>query len=153
MTECILATSDRDYQAAAVLFKEYAAWLNIDLCFQGFDHEISDLKKMYGNKGGIILYQTEGQFVACVAIRKMNDEIAELKRMYVKPAFQKQGLGNMLLEKAFLLAKELDYTLLRLDTLDHMLPAIALYKKYDFYEIPAYYHNPENNALYFEKKL
>ena len=73
--------------------------------------------------------------------------------MYVQPACQQQGVGKKLLEHALTLAQNCNYSFVNLDTLNHMLPAIKLYKKYGFYEIAAYYHNPVASAVYFQKKL
>jgi putative acetyltransferase len=103
--------------------------------------------------GGIILCKENDDFIGCVAIRRSAAHIAELKRMYVQPAHQHKGIGKHLLEQSLELAKTLNYECIRLDTLNHMTPAINLYKKYGFYEIPAYYHNPVSTAVYFEKKL
>jgi carbonic anhydrase len=154
MPDCIHVKTEKEYAAAASLFREYASWLNIDLSFQKFSEELEDLKTMYGPPaGGIILYKTIHEFAGCIAIRKTDQDTAELKRMYVKPAFQKKGIGKALLNEALLLAKKCGYKKIRLDTLSNMTPAIELYKKYGFYEIPAYYYNPEKNAVYFEKTL
>jgi putative acetyltransferase len=154
MAEYLIIQNDAAYKAAAVLFKEYAAWLGIDLGFQHFDEELENLKAMYNAAdGGIILCKEKDEFIGCVAIRRSAANIAELKRMYVQPAHQHKGIGKCLLERSFELAKGLNYDYIRLDTLNHMTPAINLYKKYGFYEIPAYYHNPVSTAVYFEKKL
>jgi GNAT superfamily N-acetyltransferase len=108
---------------------------------------------MYGEPGGgIILCKTNDEYVGCVGIRRINSDTAELKRMFIKPAWQKQGIGKTLLVKAVELARELNYTTIRLDTLNYMKPAIKLYKGCGFYEIPAYYHNPNATAVYLEKK-
>jgi len=154
MFEYILIETDAEYAEAAKLFTEYASWLNIDLGFQKFKEELTDLKSMYATPlGGIILCRNNQEFIASVAIRKIDTEIAELKRMYVKPAFQKRGIGKKLLEEAVLLASQSGYNKIRLDTLSNMTPAIDLYKRNGFYEIPAYYYNPESTAVYFEKTL
>ncbi len=143
-----------EYEAAINLFKEYAAWLGIDLSFQHFEEELQGLKEMYSAAdGGIILCKKENEFIGCVAIRRINHNTAELKRMYVQPAYQQQGVGKKLLEQALTLAQNCNYSFINLDTLNHMLPAINLYKKYGFYEIPAYYHNPVASAVYFQKQL
>ena len=86
-------------------------------------------------------------------MRKFEKDVAELKRMYVQPASQKHGAGSMLLDAALKFAKHAGYSMIRLDTLNDMYPAISLYKKFGFYEIPAYYYNPEKNAVYFEREL
>lgn len=154
MPEYIFVLSEEEYAAAASLFKEYAAWLNIDLGFQNFSDELQDLQNMYAlPEGGILLSKNENEFTGCIAIRKIDTETAELKRMYVKPAFQQKGIGARLLHEAILLAKEYGYKKIRLDTLSNMTPAIKLYKNVGFYEIPAYYFNPESTAVYFEKIL
>ena len=148
------AGTDLEYAHAILLFKEYAQWLNIDLSFQHFDEELLSLKKMYAApNGGIVLCKDEDEFIGCVGIRKIDNNIAELKRMFVKPAYQKRGIGKTLLEKAIELAMALNYEMIRLDTLNYMSAAIKLYKQYGFYEIPAYYYNPNETAVYFEMKL
>lgn len=150
----LIAGTDLEYVQAALLFTAYAQWLNIDLSFQHFEKELIELKTMYGApQGGIILCKAGHEFVACAGIRKIENNIAELKRMFVKPGYQKHGIGKALLEKAVELAKKLKYTFIRLDTLNYMTAAISLYKQYGFYEIPAYYHNPNETAVYFEMKL
>lgn len=154
MADYIIAKTEEEYRTAALLFKEYADGLNIDLGFQHFEDELGLLKTMYTARyGGIILCKIENEFIACVAIRKINSQTAELKRMFVRPAFQGHGIGKILLLKAILLAKAANYSCIKLDTLSYMTAAINLYKQYGFYEIPAYYHNPNKTAVYFELKF
>ena len=153
MADYLIAETNEDYKIAAILFKAYAAWLNVDLSFQHFDEELTELKTMYGAPcAGLILCKQEDEFIGCVGIRKIDSSVAELKRMFIKPAFQKQGMGKELLQRAVELAQALNYKAIRLDTLNYMIPAINLYKKYGFYEIPAYYNNPNETAVYFELK-
>lgn len=154
MPEIIKATTEEHFSAAVNLFTEYAEWLNIDLSFQHFDEELSSVQSMYNNEaGGIILVKEADTYIACVAVRKSEPGIAELKRMYVRPAFQQKGIGKQLLDAALALAKSCGYQKIRLDTLNTMLPAMKLYTDNGFYEIPAYYFNPEKTAVYFEKEL
>lgn len=154
MVSYIIADTEEEYKTAAGLYKEYAAWLNIDLSFQHFDEEMISLQTMYGSpNGGIILCKKENIFIGCVGIRKIDNNTAELKRMFLKPGYQKQGIGTILLDNAIELARTLNYNIIRLDTLNYMTAAINLYKKHGFYEIPAYYHNPNETAVYFEMKL
>ena len=154
MPEYNLVQTDDEYKAAALLFKEYAAWLGIDLSFQHFEEELENLKTMYNAAaGGIILCKEAGSYIACVAVRRSTANAAELKRMFVQPAHQHKGIGKNLLEKAIALAVSCNYEYVRLDTLNHMTPAINLYKKNGFYEIPAYYHNPVSTAVYFERAI
>ncbi|MFT3909676.1 MAG: GNAT family N-acetyltransferase [Ferruginibacter sp.] len=154
MIENIHVHTDSEYEAAISLFRQYAAWLNIDLSFQHFEEELVSLKEMYAAPfGGIILCKKESEYAGCIAIRKIDADTAELKRMYVKPEFQQHGIGNALLQDALKLAKKYNYKKIRLDTLSNMTPAINLYKRNGFYEIPAYYFNPESTAVFFEKIL
>ena len=153
MVNFFIANRDDEYDNAALLFKDYAAWLSIDLGFQHFEEELKGLKAMYAiPQGGIMLCKIENEFIARVAMRKIKNDTVELKRMFVKPAFLRQGIGKVLLEKMIKLAKAAHYSCIRLDTLSYMTPAINLYKQYGFYEIPAYYHNPNATAVYFETK-
>ena len=152
MPDFIIADTEEQYRSAALLFKEYENWLNIDLQFQHFEEELTLLKTMYAApEGGIILCKIENECIACVAIRKINNQTAELKRMFVRPGYQRLGIGKILLEKAIDLARSANYSCIRLDTLNYMTAAIKLYIQYFFYEIPAYYNNPNTTAIYFEK--
>ena len=154
MFKIVTVQTETEFAAASALFKEYAQWLNIDLSFQNFEEELLQLKEMYSEPtGGIFLLQQAEEFIGCVAIRKKGEDIAELKRMYIKPTIRKSGGGALLLEKALVAARQLGYKFIRLDTLANMTPAINLYKKHGFYEIPAYYFNPEENAVFFEREL
>jgi len=154
MPDYIFVQTEDEYTVAAKLFAAYAAWLAVDLGFQHFKEELQQLKTVYNHAdGGIMLCKENNDFVGCIAIKKINTEIAELKRMYVQPACQHKGIGQQLLTEALLLAGKRGYKFIRLDTLSHMTPAINLYRKNGFYEIPAYYNNPIASAVYFEKKL
>ena len=154
MGEIIIADTDTEYTVAKELFEEYAAWLGIDLCFQKFNEELLQLRQMYGlPSGAILLYKDENRFGGCVAIRHKGNEIAELKRMYIQPPYRGLGIGKSLLEKALALSKKLGYKKIRLDTLSSMTTAIQLYRTAGFYNIEAYYFNPEPEAVFFEKEL
>lgn len=152
MVELKYVESTAEYAIASGLFKEYAAWLNIDLGFQKFDEELSELDTMYGPPNGCIVLATDKEnYIGCIALREITTEICEIKRMYVRPHAQQQGAGTLLLDEVMAFAKKMGYRKVQLDTLNNMLPAINLYKKSGFYEIPAYYFNPEPTAIYFEK--
>lgn len=154
MFDYITVVSDEEYREAGKLFEEYARWLNIDLSFQNFEEELRSLKKMYIRPAGtIILCKNNDEYVGSVAVRPNEKGIAELKRMYVKPAFQKLKIGQGLLDLSIKFSIDAGYHKIRLDTLDHMIPAMNLYSKNGFYKIPPYYYNPEKNAVYFEKLL
>lgn len=154
MADYILANTKDEYTAAAKLFTEYAEWLKIDLCFQNFNKELDELPVMYAhNVGGIVLCKIDNTFIGCAAIRKIDSTICELKRMWVQLPYQKMGIGEKLLQECIALAKQLNYTEIRLDTLQRLQPAIQLYKKYNFVETEAYYKNPNNDVVYMKLLL
>ena len=154
MPDYVLVTTEAEYQAASELFREYARHIDVDLGFQQFDHELKTLPGIYGApQGGIILCRENGKYLGCVAIRRQEEGIAELKRMFVKPDAQGRGIGRELMQRSIRLASELGYRKIRLDTLNSMHTAIHLYTAYGFAEIPAYYYNPIDTAVYFEKTL
>ncbi len=154
MPEYILANNQLEYEAAQLLFNEYAQWLNIDLCFQNFDKELQQLSIMYATTtGGIVLCKKNNDFIGCSAIRKIDTTSCELKRMWVQLPYQKLGIGETLLKECIALAKKLNYKEILLDTLKRLQPAIKLYKKYNFIETEAYYKNPNNDVVYMKLVL
>ena len=150
----IIASTEAEFNDAMNLFQEYAASLNISLDFQHFNDELNIIGKMYGSPDGLLIVAyASGEPVACAAYRKIDMGICEVKRMYVKPAFRRFHIGDTLLKILIEHAASSGYMRMRLDTLDNMVPAIALYKKYGFIEINAYYFNPNENTVYMEKLL
>ena len=152
MMEIVEVKLDEDYQIAAQLFKEYSTVIGIDLEFQNFSQEIATIKSQYSRPEGAIflVYHEKNLASGCFGIRKLEDTICELKRMYLKTELQGLGIGKLMLEKSFECAKELGYQKMRLDTLSTMHAAISLYKKMGFYEIQPYRFNPIEGAKYFE---
>ena len=154
MIKYIQPQNELQFNDAINLFSEYASSLNISLAFQNFSEELKIIQNMYGSPNGcLIIVYDDNKAIACAAYRKIGEDIAELKRMYIKPSFRGLKIGQTLLEMLCKLAFDNGYTKMRLDTLDTMLPAIGLYKKNGFYEISAYYHNPNEGVVYMEKQL
>ena len=136
------------------LFQEYAAEIRVDLCFQSFAEELASLPGKYGLPGGALLLARDGdQFAGCVALRKLEDYVCEMKRLYVRPPFRKHGIGRELSVHAIDLASRMGYYVMRLDTLEWMMPAIALYKQLGFRRIAPYCYNPQSDAVYMELAL
>ena len=147
-----LTKSEEDFEAAAKLFRQYAAELSIALDFQNFEEELQQLKSIYAEAfGGIVLCKENNIYIGCAGIRKFDVETAEVKRMWVNPSVRGKGIGEKILKAAIVLAKSKNHKAIVLDTLDHMHPAIKLYKEAGFKETESYYFNPHKNTLYFKK--
>src|SRR2546428_11286594 len=153
--EIIPATSIDQVEQARALFKEYAVWLEVDLCFQNFDKELAGLPGDYAPpEGRLLLAQQDNQIAGCIALRKIGDGICEMKRLFVRPAFRGQGLGRKLIEAIIREARQIGYERMRLDTLPpKMNDAIALYRLIGFREIEAYYRNPVPGAKFMKLSL
>lgn len=140
--------------AARELFLEYAASLSFDLCFQNFESELAALPGDYAPpRGAILLALCEGVFAGCVAMRPLEADICEMKRLYLRPPFRGSGAGRRLTAAIIHAAREAGYRQVRLDTINTMVEAIALYRSFGFREIAPYRHNPIDGASYFELDL
>jgi ribosomal protein S18 acetylase RimI-like enzyme len=137
------------------LFREYEAWLGVDLCFQNFEKELANLPYKYAKPDGrLFLISVKNQTAGCIALRKIADGVCEMKRLYVREQFRGLGLGKMLIEKLIEEAQTVGYKKMRLDTLPDKMPfAVKLYKSYGFCEIPSYYDNPHEETLFMELDL
>ena len=153
--QLIQAQSSDEIEQARQLFKEYAAWLEIDLCFQNFEKELADLPGDYAPADGrLLLAYDDGVLVGCVALRKIGEDICEMKRLFLRDRFRGQGLGRSLIDAIINEAKQIGYKRMRLDTLPpKMDKAIALYKELGFKEIDPYYNNPVPGAMFMELSL
>ncbi|MBI5402868.1 MAG: GNAT family N-acetyltransferase [Ignavibacteriae bacterium] len=148
------AETKKDYEDAKVLFLEFADSLNFNLCFQNFQKEIEDLPAMYSEPGGCLLLSCENEKpFGCVAVRKFEDGICEMKRLYIPESHRGRGIGRELAERIISKAKELGYKKMRLDTLETMKEAISLYKTMGFCEITKYRENPIKEVVYMEINL
>jgi ribosomal protein S18 acetylase RimI-like enzyme len=133
------------------LFQEYADWLGVDLSYQNFEQELAELPGAYAPpKGAMILAALEERVAGCVALRPLEEGTCEMKRLYVRPAFQGHGIGRLLAEAIIAAGRERGYDRMVLDTLDPMQAAQALYASLGFREIPPYYHTPLDGVHFME---
>ena len=137
-----------------MLFEEYEAELDFDLCFQNFQAELDGLPGAYAPpEGCLLLAEHEGRAAGCVALHKLEESICEMKRLYVRPAFQGRKIGRLLAEAVIGQARGLGYDALRLDTVPLMERARALYAQLGFWEIAPYCLHPLEGAIYMERDL
>jgi putative acetyltransferase len=137
------------------LFLEYADSLGFSLCFQNFDQELAGLPGEYAPpEGRLLLAEHEGQLAGCVALHKLDADICEMKRLYLRPPFRGKGLGRELAERIIADAREIGYQRMRLDTVEPVMKdAVAMYRKLGFRDIPPYRANPIAGAQYMELQL
>lgn len=163
------AATPEDLGLARVLFVEYAQWLKVDLCFQGFDRELATLPGAYAPPGGrLLLAGAPEQAFGCIALRPLATAPSsgkprsegpramgsgEVKRLYVQPAHRGGGWGRRLAETLIADAHAIGYTDLKLDTLDWMKDARKLYGGLGFRECEPYYDNPLPGVVYMALAL
>lgn len=155
MLNIVQVESATQLDQARQLCREYAENLGINLCFQNFEQELAELPGRYAPPlGRLLLALSDEKLVGCIALRKIDEGVCEMKRLYVRPDFRGQGIGRQLTARLIAEAREIGYTKMRLDTLpSQMSEAVAVYRSIGFKEIEAYYHNPIAGALYMELAL
>lgn len=144
--------------ATREILREYASHLNIDLGFQDFDAELATLPGEYAAPTGqLLLAFVDGALAGCGGLRALPDadhaNACEMKRLYVRPAFRRFGLGRLLAEALLDEARRAGYSALLLDTLDDMEAARELYASLGFEEVAPYYFNPIQGAHYLKVEL
>jgi putative acetyltransferase len=171
----ITAEAPHEIDAARAIFREYADSLDIDLCFQNFEEELATLPGDYAEPRGALLLalidsqpgatgplltRSDGRpahVAACCALRPLDTadypNAAEMKRLFVRPAFRGMGLGRQLTEAILDAARSAGYASVLLDTLDDMEAARTLYEDLGFEEVPPYYHNPIAGSHYLRVEL
>ena len=164
-----ITSTGAELQTCIQLFNEYANELNEDLCFQSFDAELGNPLKKYGlPSGSLLLAYWNNEPVGCVALTDITNaatshapehsisntlRTCEMKRLYVQPAFRKHKIGEALVNAILQQAQQLNYAVMKLDTLERLQPAIQLYLKKGFVVTNAYYQNPLPGVVYMEKQL
>ena len=148
------AEGPADVATARALFEEYQRSLGFSLCFQNFDAELAGLPGAYAPPDGRLLLALSGDEPAgCIALRKIGEEICEMKRLWVRPAFRGTGLGRRLVETLMADARTIGYRRIRLDTLPSMTAAQALYLSLGFLDIPPYNDHPIEGTRFMEAVL
>ena len=137
-------------------FRNYAAWLGVDLSFQNFEQEMASLPGSYGEPQGRLFFaEFSGRPAGCVGIRPVPDSegTCEMKRLYVDPEARGKGVGRALALAAIKAARRIGYRRLLLDTLPSMRMAVKLYRELGFTEAPAYYQTPVEGTMFLSLNL
>ncbi|HEX8735080.1 MAG TPA: GNAT family N-acetyltransferase [Pyrinomonadaceae bacterium] len=153
--EIIQAETPDEIEQARVLFREYETWLGMSLCFQNFEEEVAGLPGRYAKPDGrLFLALVDENPAGCIALRKLEGDVCEMKRLFVRQDFRGRKIGNILIEKLIAEAEAIGYQKMRLDTYPpKMAQAVRLYESHGFREIPPYYHNPYGEVVFMEKEL
>ena len=150
----ILCSAPVDFQAAKQVTRDYLGWLAMDLSFQDLDHEFAEFPAMYGPpRGAYLIARVGGELAGGVALRGLEDDTCEMKRLFVYEPFRGHRLGAELCARIVAVAGELGYRRMRLDTIDRLTAAIRLYERLGFREIPPYRYNPDPTARFMELTL
>ena len=149
------AKSQLQIAQARELFLEYAQSLGFSLCFQNFDGELAALPGNYGPPDGrLLLAEVHGELAGCAALHKLDGQICEMKRLYLRPQFRGKGLGRILAQAVIAEARKIGYDRMRLDTVEPVMrDAVGMYRKLGFREITPYRPNPMPGTLYMELEL
>jgi len=148
------ATTPHEWDEARRLVEEYAASLAVDLSFQNFDQELQHFTSEYAApKGAFLLAEDSGRYVACIGLRPFADDIGEIKRLYVARAARGRGLGRVLVERVIIVARQIGYRSLLLDTLPFMKEAQSLYLSLGFRPTAAYRFNPITGSAFLRLDL
>ena len=150
-----------DHEAVKALFREYAESLGFSLAYQDFETELAGFPGKYAPpEGALLLATVDGDAAGTVALRKLEQGICEMKRLYVKPAFRGRrtadgrSIGRALAEDIVAIGRDRGYQRLRLDTIGgKMRQALSLYRSMGFVEIPPYYTSPIPDTAYLELVL
>ncbi|MHB1373068.1 MAG: carbonate dehydratase [Thauera sp.] len=148
------ASDTKELEQVRQFFRNYAAWLGVDLSYQGFADEVANLPGAYGEADGRLFYaEAGGQPAGCVGIRRFSEGVCEMKRLYVDPAARGLGVGRKLALEAIKAARALGYRRILLDTVPAMRIAVKLYRELGFQEAPAYYPSPVEGTIFLTLDL
>lgn len=152
--EIVPVQSAEQVAAVRALFDEYWQAFGFAPCFQNFAAEVAGLPGSYTPPGGrLALALVYGREAGCIALRRLDAERCEAKRLYVRPAFRGHGIGLALLEWVIAEARGIGYRQLLGDTMPVMQRALAMYDQLGFERTAPYGANPTPGAIYLRLRL
>ena len=123
----------QDLDAVIAIFREYIGSTSVSLDFQNYEDELADLPGKYdAPRGGLFLAWHADAVVGCGGFRAVNDEICEMKRVYVRPVARGQALGRRLVERILAEGRAAGYRRICLDVLPEFKAAQQLYESLGF---------------------
>ncbi|MEP6789681.1 MAG: GNAT family N-acetyltransferase [Acidobacteriota bacterium] len=155
MLTIIRAETAEQIEATRSLFREYESSMGLDLCFQGFEAELAGLPGKYAAPDGrLFLAYSDDELAGCIALRKLEEGICEMKRLFVRDGFRGKQLGVQLIERLIAEARDIGYSKMRLDTDPSIMgKAVKLYESHGFRQIEPYYENPYDGVIFMELTL
>jgi len=154
MITLVRAETPAQIDGVRSLFAEYVASLPVDVSYENVPRESADLPGAYAPpRGELLLALVEGEPAGCVALRPLDLEVCEMKRVYLRPAWRGLGMGRELVEGIVAAARRIGYRRMRLDTIPSLKPALSLYRSLGFRVIAPYREIPSDRALFLELKL
>jgi GNAT superfamily N-acetyltransferase len=144
--------SEAEIVAVRELMREYATWAftlvpgsNKAPAWEGFDQELATLPGVYAPPAGrLLLAMQDGQPAGCVCLKAHDATNSELKRLYVRPTFRGQNIGQQLVEMLIEEARQSGYQRIVLDSHISMKKAHAIYQEVGFRLVSAPDDFPEN---------
>ena len=107
MLKILDAQAGENLKIIKKLFEEYAESLGFDLSFQNFNEELANLPGEYApSMGCLLLAMYQNEAAGCVALRRIDKTICEMKRLFVRPQFRRQGMGGHWLKRSLNEPKE-----------------------------------------------
>ncbi len=148
------AKTDEQIDQARLLFEEYVSSLGFDVAFQNVADELARLPGLYAPPSGrLLLALHENRAAGCVALKKLDNQTCEMKRLYVRPQYRNLRVGKTLVDALISEAQVAGYRRMRLTTVMTMERAISIYQSWGFKEIPAYCHHPVPGTIFMELTL
>jgi GNAT superfamily N-acetyltransferase len=148
------AAQQRDMEVVRHIWREYEAFLQVDLYFQNFEEELASLPGRYAPpKGGLFMAMLAGECAGTVAFYPQSPEMAEIKRLYVREVYRGLGAGRALLQHAMEAVRAAGYAGVRMDSMRRLVSAGKIYEQMGFYEIAPFNHSPHDDAYYLELRF